>query len=127
MKNERELITPEALKGGFKADKGKSRVGLIPPEVLLDLGDLYGKGAEKYSPDNWKLGMDFERIYSAMQRHANKWWAGEEYDQIDGQHHLTSVLWCAAALRYYMMNYDKYEEFDSRYRFPVRAKENNQI
>jgi len=124
--DELEQITPEALKGGFKADAGKSRVDLIPPDVLLELGNLYALGAKKYDDDNWKLGMEFKRVYSAMQRHALKWWGGEEYDQVDGQHHLDSVIWCAVALRYYMLHYEEYKEFDSRKSAPKRAVEGSQ-
>jgi hypothetical protein len=126
VENEKEQITPEALKGGFKADAGKSRVDLIPPDVLLELGNLYALGAAKYADDNWKLGMEFKRVYSAMMRHTLKWWAGEELDSVDGQHHLDSVIWCAVALRYYMLHYEKYKEFDSRTNTPVRAEEGNQ-
>lgn len=111
---ERKQITPEALLSGFKSDAGKSRMDLIPPEVLIELGNLYSLGAEKYDDNNWKIGMEFGRVYAAMQRHANKWWAGEENDSVDGQHHLDSVLWCAVALRYYMLKYPEYEKFDSR-------------
>lgn len=126
MIDEKIQITPEALKGGFKADAGKSRVDLIPPEVILELGKLYAIGAVKYDDDNWKLGMDYKRVYAAMQRHALKWWAGEELDPVDGQHHLDSVIWCAVALRYYMLHYEKYKDFDSRYVKPQRAVEGNQ-
>lgn len=43
--------------------------------------------------------MRFGRVFAAMMRHAWKWWGGEEHDPIDGQHHLTSVAWCAMTLR----------------------------
>jgi hypothetical protein len=119
-------ITEDALKGGFKADDGKSRVDLIPPEVLLELGKLYGLGAVKYADDNWKLGIEYKRVYAAMLRHAYKWWAGEEVDEVDKQHHLDSVIWCAVALRYYMLHYDKYNKFDSRTDAPIRATQGNQ-
>jgi hypothetical protein len=123
-----EQITPEALKGGFKADEGKSRVGLIPPRVILELGDLYAIGAKKYSSRNWELGMDFDRPYDALQRHLLKWWDGEELDPIDGQKHLTSVIWNAVALLHYMQNYEKYQQFDTRPHIvaPTRATEGNQ-
>lgn len=123
---EYKQITEEALKGGFKADADKSRVDLIPPEVLIELGNLYGMGAKKYADDNWKIGMDYKRVYAALLRHVYKWWAGEELDQTDGQHHLDSVIWCAVALRYYMLHYDKYAQFDSRNDKPIRATEGNQ-
>jgi hypothetical protein len=124
--DEKKQITEEALASGFKADAGKSRVDLIPPDVLLELGNLYGMGAKKYSDDNWKLGMDYKRVYAAMLRHIYKWWAGEEIDMVDGQHHLDSVLWCAATLRYYMLHYDEYSKFDSRNTPPTRATEGTQ-
>jgi hypothetical protein len=126
MSTEKEQITKEALRGGFKADANKSRVDLIPPDVLLELGNLYAMGAKKYADDNWKIGMDFKRVYAAMLRHSYKWWAGEENDQVDGQNHLDSVIWSAIALRYYMLHYDDYKQYDSRNDSPIRAKENNQ-
>lgn len=126
MKDERNQITEETLKGGFKADAGKSRVDLIPPDVLIELGNLYAMGAAKYADDNWKIGMEYKRVYAAMLRHAFKWWSGEEFDQTDGQHHLDSVIWCGVALRYYMLHYDKYEQFDSRTNAPILATEKNQ-
>ncbi len=123
---EKDLITEEALKGGFKADAGKSRVDLIPADVLLELGELYGMGAAKYSDDNWRLGMDYKRVYAALLRHLYKWWEGEELDQVDGQHHLASVLWCGMTLYHYQLHPDKYTEFDSRQNKPVRAIKTNQ-
>lgn len=122
MFKESDKITEEALKGGFKADAGKPRMGLIPPDVLIEVAKLYTMGAAKYSDDNWKLGMDYYRVYDAMQRHANYFWAGEERDPIDGQHHLDSVIWCAMTLRYYQLHEEQYKEFDSRKKAPVRAK-----
>ena len=126
MSKVKERITEEDLKGGYKADEGKSRVDLIPPDVLLELGNLYGMGARKYADDNWKLGMEYKRVYSAMQRHALKWWNGEELDQVDGQHHLDSVIWSAITLRYYMLHYEEYKDFDSRNNTPIRATNKNQ-
>lgn len=119
--SEAAQITETALEEGFKADAGKPRMDLIPPDVLLELGKLYALGASKYEDDNWKLGMDFKRVYAALQRHVLYWWGGEETDPIDGQHHLDSVIWCAIALRYYMLHYDTYEKFDSRRKSPTKA------
>jgi hypothetical protein len=111
---EKQQITSEVLKGGFKADQGKSRMGLIPPKELLQLGDLFSLGAQKYSDYNWMLGMDYHRIYDALQRHATKWWAGEETDEVDGQHHLISVAWCALTLLHFVNNSGRYAQFDDR-------------
>jgi hypothetical protein len=110
----KESITDKDLEQGYKADTGKSRIGLIPPKELLELGDLFALGAKKYSDHNWALGMDFHRLYDAMMRHALKWWSGEERDPVDGQHHLTSVAFGAFCLLYFMNNYEKYQKFDDR-------------
>src|SRR5581483_6939658 len=81
-----------------KKDAGKAPFALIPADALEALAELYGIGAAKYSPRGWEAGMDWSRIFSAMMRHAWKWWRGETYDEVDGQHHLISVAWCAFAL-----------------------------
>lgn len=47
---------------------------------------------------NWENGIAFSRLFAAMQRHAWAWWSGQEYDPVDGQHHLASVAWCAFAI-----------------------------
>lgn len=86
------------LGGGVKYDGGKLRYDLIAPEALEGLAKVYTIGAKKYGDRNWENGIDFSRVYSALQRHAWVWWAGEEFDP-DGQHHLDSVMWNAATLR----------------------------
>lgn len=96
---------------GIKYDKNKLRYDLIPVIPLKKVAEVYTIGAEKYDDRNWELGMDWGRIYAAMMRHANAWWGGEQNDQIDGQHHLSSVVWCALAL----MEYERtHPEFDPR-------------
>lgn len=86
---------------GRKNDTGKPRFDLLPPEALFHLADLYRRGAERYEDRNWEKGMDWGRVYAALQRHAWKWWGGETYDLDDGQHHLASVAWCALTLLTY--------------------------
>lgn len=86
---------------GVKHDAGKARYDLIPADALEGLAHMYTQGAEKYGDYNWELGMDWHRLYAALQRHANKWWRGEAYDREDGQHHLLSVIWCAMTLYAY--------------------------
>lgn len=109
-----ERITPNDLQGGYKADEGKPRFGLIPPKFLRALAELFTAGAKKYSDWNWYLGMNYSRVYDAMMRHQNAWWDGEKYDPIDGQHHLISAAWCACVLFIYDMTPDKFNKFDDR-------------
>jgi hypothetical protein len=112
--DESSQITPEALQGGFKADQGKSKVSLIPGEFVLALADLFTMGAKKYSPNNWRLGMLYSRVYDAMQRHAWKYWNGEQNDSVDNQHHMISVAFGACVLFFFDLFPDKYKEFDDR-------------
>lgn len=86
------------LTQGVKNDSGKLRYDLIPPEAMDSFAEVYTIGARKYADRNWELGMSWGRVFSAMLRHAFKWLGGESYDAVDGQHHLASVMWCAASL-----------------------------
>lgn len=121
-------VDPEDLaSGGTRADKGKPAMHLIPPDVLIELGKLFELGARKYSPDNWRRGMDYSRMYSSLMRHILYWWAGEDFDPVDGQHHLDSVIWGAVCLRYFELHRDNYWEFDDRYYDPKKDSEQRGI
>jgi hypothetical protein len=87
--------------GGRKDDTGKLRYDLLPPVPLAEVAKVYTIGAQKYADRNWEKGLQWGRVYAALQRHANVWWAGERNDPADGQHHLASVVWCALALMEY--------------------------
>jgi Domain of unknown function (DUF5664) len=100
------------LKEGIKFDKDKLRVDLIPVLGLLRQADVYTRGAKKYSDHNWRFGMNWSRIIGAMIRHALWFAAGEQLDPSDGQHHLSSVAWCANTLMEYEVTHP---ELDDRY------------
>lgn len=87
--------------GARKDDSGKLRFDLIPENSIKELAKVFTIGAKKYDDRNWEMGMKWGRVYAAMQRHAWAWWGGEKCDQEDGQHHLGSVMWCAAVLMEY--------------------------
>ena len=86
---------------GAKNDDGKLRYDLIPVRPLAEVARVYTIGAKKYSDNNWRKGIKWSRIYAAMQRHANAWQGGEVFDPETGQHHLSSVAWCALTLMEY--------------------------
>jgi hypothetical protein len=75
-----------------------ARLDLIPAKPLWLLSEVYGRGARKYDDRNWEKGIEFSKLYGALQRHLLLWWTGEEIDPEDGQHHLASVAWHAFAL-----------------------------
>lgn len=99
---------------GLRYNEGKSRVDLIPAEVLLELGRLYGYGARKYAPNNWRQGLSYTETYGSLCRHLYAWFAGASMDQENNCHHLVSVIWNAMALFYFEMFPAKYEKFDDR-------------
>jgi hypothetical protein len=90
-------------------------------DTVLKLGELYEIGAKKYAARNWEKGMDWGRCFSAMSRHLLKFIKGEKYDLVDGQHHLSSVVWNAVALLHFSANLEKYSQFDSRNKIEVSA------
>ena len=89
--------------GAIKHDAGKLRYDLLPPDALEELVRVYTIGADKYGDHNWLKGMEFSRLFAAMQRHAWKFWKGEDTDNKDGQNHLASVAWCALTLLVYQI------------------------
>jgi len=96
---------------GRKDDTGKERFDLLPVDPLFKVVQVYTMGAQKYADRNWEKGIKYGRVFAALMRHAWKWWRGETYDQVDGQHHLSSVVWCAMAL----MEYEEtHPELDDR-------------
>lgn len=98
----------------MKKDAGKLRFDLLPVRSLEELARVYTIGAAKYEDNGWRKGMKYGRIFAAMLRHAYKWWKGEQLDEVDGQHHLASVAWCALALMEFDLHPEQYAQFDDR-------------
>lgn len=89
------MVTPQE---GTKADQGKPRLDLIPPEILFSLGDILEVGAKKYSEHNWAKGMAWGRVYGALQRHLWAWWSRQDTDPETGRSHLSHALACLSFL-----------------------------
>lgn len=85
----------------IKADAGKPRFDLLPPEFLTETAEVLTYGANKYTPNNWANGADWSRYYSAMQRHLWAWWSGEDKDAETEITHLAHAACCLAFLMAY--------------------------
>jgi len=85
--------------GGMKETK-LERFDLIPPDVLALLARHYGRGAEKYAPNQWRKGYDWSLSYAALQRHLNAYWGGEE-DTETGSLHLIAAAWHCFTLTWF--------------------------
>jgi hypothetical protein len=77
--------------GGVKADLGKARMDLVPPELVFGVAEILGFGANKYGDRNWEKGMKWSRPFGAILRHLYKWWMGESLDPETGKSHLWHV------------------------------------
>ncbi len=86
---------------GIKRDDGKPPHELIDPDALDLLARVLGFGARKYAKYNWKKGMSWGRVYSAMQRHVTAWWGGEDKDAETGLSHLGHAFCCLMFLIVY--------------------------
>tara|TARA_B100001093_G_scaffold520319_1_gene614639 strand:- start:4461 stop:4769 length:309 start_codon:yes stop_codon:yes gene_type:complete len=98
-----------------KFDNGKPPLGLIPPEALLQISEVFGFGAEKYGMNNWREdghNTSWIRTYSSIQRHLNAWHSGEDMDQESGMSHLSHA---ATQIMILIMHAIEHPEVDDRY------------
>lgn len=96
--SEARQIDPDT--GGEKGVKPE-RFELLPWEELSEIARVYGYGANKYAPDNWKKGYAWSQNYGALIRHARAWWLGEERDSESGLHHLAHCSWHCLTLMWF--------------------------
>lgn len=82
------------MSGGVKFDDDKLRLELVPVEPVRQIAHVLTFGAKKYAPRNWERGIEWSRVYGAMQRHSMAWWAGEETDPETGLSHLAHAGCC---------------------------------
>lgn len=76
-----------------KNDEGKSRMDLIPANPLLEVGKVFGHGAKKYTPNNYRTsgGLKHSRLSGAALRHTYQYLGGEDIDE-SGHHHLAHAI-----------------------------------
>ncbi len=109
---EKRITHPSGAQKGSKT----TRIDLIPQKALAELGYHFGKGSEKYPPDengleNWRKGYAFSSSVAALERHLNQFMQGEDYDEETGSKHIISVAWHAMVLATFM---DEHPELDDR-------------
>lgn len=114
-KPSRLVMPPEEIRltsstGGQKGTK-LARYDLIPAEALRIVAETYGRGATKYDDHNWRKGYNWSLSYAALQRHAWKFWGGEDLDPETGTPHMACVAFHALSLITFMV---EQPEFDDR-------------
>jgi len=76
----------------FHFDEGKSRIDLIPPVSLREIGFVFTYGSEKYGDRNWEKyanKWDWTQLYASALRHITAWAGGEDMDPESGLSHLS--------------------------------------
>lgn len=72
---------------------------LVPPSAKVYLALALGDGGVKYGPYNWRdAAISSSVYYSAMQRHQDAWWDGEDLAPDSQVHHLAHSMACSALL-----------------------------
>lgn len=68
---------------------------LVSPVVKAYQSIAHYLGNIKYGAWNWRAAGARASVYrSALDRHMDAWWEGEEYDPVDGTPHLANALAC---------------------------------
>lgn len=103
-----EATLAAAAGGGRKDDAHKTRIDLVPPELVFAVADILTSGARKYEDRNWEKGMSWGRVFGALMRHMWAWWGGAgpttksflfgDNDSETGRSHLWHAGCCAAFL-----------------------------
>lgn len=96
-RNDGEVRVTDPNTGGQKGQK-EARFDLLPVAPLTEVAELYGAGARKYADRNWEKSYAWSLSFAAMQRHAWKFWGGEDMDPETKKHHLASVVFHCCAL-----------------------------
>ena len=96
---------------GQKFDSDKPNVSLVDPSALLGLAKVLTFGAKKYSANNWRKGLEFSRVHSALMRHLLAIQQGEVTDPESGLPHIDHIGCCWMFLSAFMKD-SQYDSFD---------------
>lgn len=88
---------------GQRFNTGKDRWDLLPWIAVKQIVEVLTQGATKYAPRNWELGLSYNDTFASLQRHATKWFAGEDYDEESGKHHMAHVATNALFLLHFSL------------------------
>lgn len=124
-KNELDRLGTEALNKAFngdfpklnavKHDKEKPDLSMVPMEYVSAAARAFQFGATKYQKDNWRQGLQWNRLVAALLRHIYQFNEVVEKDEESGLSHLDHAAACLAMLiEHTKKNLGK----DTRYKYP---------
>lgn len=77
--------------GAMRHNEGKAQYSLIDLTKLEPCARVLEFGAKKYSRDNWKKGMNQDKIIDSLLRHIAAIQSGEDIDQESGLSHIGHI------------------------------------
>ena len=110
--------------GGLRYNDNKNPVDLVPPSLILAVGEVFGAGAKKYAPRNWERGMAWTKVYGCLMRHILKWASPfhSDLDEETGLSHLAHAATNVAMLIEYDLTC---KELDDRIK--IQTTEDNTV
>lgn len=72
----------------IKKDDNKPMMTLLSPFALEEMAKVLTFGSTKYDDNNWRKGLKYTRILSAVMRHLTAYQKGEPLDPESGLSHL---------------------------------------
>ena len=121
--DEGETRVTNPLTGGEKGSK-LAQLFWAPPDALVELAKVYGYGAEKYAPNNFRKGYNWSLSYNSLLRHILASEAGEDIDPESGLLHMAQAAWHCLTLIQFMFDKETGAhpaELDDRYQ-PLASK-----
>lgn len=76
---------------GLKFDQDKPRMDLLDPSFTIGVAKVLTFGANKYEANNWRKGIQFSRLISAIHRHLAAIQQGEFIDPESGEPHVYHI------------------------------------
>jgi len=92
---------------GLKYDSEKPRLDLVDPWAIEGLAKVLTFGAKKYDAHNWRKGITFSRLLSALERHLIAVKKGIDIDEESGLPHIDHLGCCWMFLSYFMKTIDQ--------------------
>jgi len=102
----------------LRFNENKLKWTLVDFPSLHELVKVLEFGAEKYAPNNWKIGLNREEILESMQRHLVELMDNKELDNESKLHHMGHIM-CNAM---FYLHHHKNGTFAKERNFPFKKK-----
>lgn len=115
-----KIINTESVHKGLRYNKGKLRYDLLHPKALEGMTKVLTKGAEKYLPRNWELGMRWSDVMQSLERHLQAFKDGEDFDPETGELHMDHIQCNAHFLSAYYHIYPQGDDRNLWFKRPIK-------